>query len=41
MNIVLQSQTDCEAVPGLTCTVPWAATEPNVDVDWVVAYTRK
>jgi hypothetical protein len=41
MNIVLQSQTDCEAAPGLTCTVPWAATEPNVDVDWVVAYTRK
>jgi hypothetical protein len=41
MNIVLQSQTDCEAVPGRICTVPWAATEPNVDVAWVVAYTHK
>jgi beta-glucanase (GH16 family) len=41
MNIVLQSQTDCEAVTGQTCSVPWAATEPNVDVDWVVAYTHK
>jgi hypothetical protein len=41
MNLVLQSQTTCEAVPGHTCTAPWATTEPNVDVDWVVAYTRK
>jgi beta-glucanase (GH16 family) len=41
MNIVLQSQTDCEAVTGQTCSVPWAATEPNVDVDWIVAYTHK
>jgi hypothetical protein len=41
MNIVLQSQTDCQAVAGQTCTAPWTATEPNVDVAWVVAYTRK
>jgi beta-glucanase (GH16 family) len=41
MNIVLQSRTACESAPGLTCTVPWAAHEPNVDVDWVVAYGRK
>lgn len=41
MNIVLQSETDCQAVAGQTCTVPWAAKEPNVDVAWVVAYARK
>lgn len=38
MNIVIQAQTDCEAVAGQTCPAPWAATEPNVDVAWVVAY---
>jgi len=38
MHIVLQSQTVCEAVPGQTCTTPWTATEPNVDIAWVVAY---
>jgi hypothetical protein len=43
MNIVLQSQTDCETGSALApaCTVPWAATEPNVDIDWVVAYKQR
>jgi hypothetical protein len=41
MNLVLQSQTDCQAVAMEACSVPWAATEPNVDIDWVVAYTRR
>jgi hypothetical protein len=40
MNLVLQSQTDCQAVAAQTCTAPWDATEPNVDIDWVVAYKR-
>jgi hypothetical protein len=38
MNIVIQAQTDCEAVPGEACTVPLAAAEPAVDVAWAVAY---
>jgi hypothetical protein len=41
MNIVLQSQTDCQAVAGQTCPVAWAAKEPSVDIAWVVAYARK
>jgi len=40
MRIVLQSQTDCQAVSGQTCPDPWRAKEPDVDVDWVVAYSR-
>ena len=39
MNIVLQAQTDCQAVPLQTCPAPLTAVEPNVDVDWVVAYS--
>ena len=39
MNIVLQAQTDCQDVPLQTCPVPLAAVEPNVDIDWVVAYS--
>jgi hypothetical protein len=39
-NIVLQSQTTCQAVAGQACTEPWAAKEPNADIAWVVAYKR-
>lgn len=39
-NIVLQSETDCQAVAMQACTAPWAKTEPNVDIAWVVAYKR-
>ena len=41
MNIVLQSQTDCQSVTMQTCKAPWASNEPSVDIAWVVAYARR
>ena len=38
MVVTLQAQTDCQAVAQHACSVPLRPHEPDVEIDWIVAY---